>query len=384
MRPAGDYLPAHDEHIPAKTVVSRTPLRVLHVESGHEWRLTRNQVGLLVDGLRSYPHVQQTVATLEHSRLARATRDMGVPLIPLPWSVGTDPRTLRTLARHARRRWDVVHVHDTNALRLITYLAALEGSRSRIVASRRTVARTNSAWKWRRAHLVLAVSQSARDALIAAGVERNRISVVPEGIDAEGLENGKSGVLRETAGAKPDQFLVASLAALGQDRDHATLLRAASLVVREHPNARFAIFGEGPQRSHLESLIDKLDLEGWVCLPGYVENARSSLADVDLLAMPSFREELSTGCLEAMWAGVPIVMTASGDGRLRAEGIEPVQRGDHELLAAAIGRFIEEPDYLARAGERASAYARSHGAESMVAATHKAYESVSRVGRWTR
>lgn len=384
MRPFDDYLPAHDEPILAKTAVTRPPLRVLHVESGHEWRLTRNQVGLLVDGLRSYPHVQQTVATLEHSRLARATRDMGVPLIPLPWSVGTDPRTLRTLARHARRRWDVVHVHDTNALRLVTYLAALEGSGSRIVASRRTVAPTNSAWKWRRAHLVLAVSQSARDALIAAGVERSRIGVVPEGIDARGLADQKPGVLRDSAGARPDQFLVASLAALGPDRDHATLLRAASLVVREHPKARFAIFGEGSQRSHLEGLIDKLNLEGWVCLPGYVEDARSSLADVDLLAMPSFREELSTGCLEAMWAGVPIAMMASGDDRLRAEGIEPVQQGDHEGLAAAIGRFIEEPDYLARAGERASVYARAHDAESMVAATHSAYESVSRVGRWSR
>jgi hypothetical protein len=68
----------------------------------------------------------------------------------------------------------------------MTYLAALEGSGSRIVATRRTVAPTRSAWKWRRAHLILAVSESARDALIAGGVERGRISVVPEGVDAEG------------------------------------------------------------------------------------------------------------------------------------------------------------------------------------------------------
>jgi len=309
---------------------------------------------------------------------------MGIPVIPLPWSVGADPRALRTLARHARRRWDVVHVHDTHALRLMTYLAALEGSGSRIVATRRTVAPTRSAWKWRRAHLVLAVSESARDALIAAGVERGRISVVPEGVDAEGLEKQGSTALRDTAGAKPDHFLIASLAALGPDRDHATLIRAASLVVRKYPNARFAIFGEGPERGRLESLIDELDLEGWVCLPGFVDDARSSLANIDLFVMPSLREELSTGCLEAMWAGVPVVMPAVGDGRLRAEGIEPVRRGDQSAMAEAIGRFIDEPDHRARASERASAYARAHGAEAMVDATLKAYEGVSGPGRVSR
>lgn len=384
MRPAGAYLAAHDERIRVETVLTRPPLQVLHVESGHEWRLTRNQVGLLVDGLRRIPHVQQTVATLERSRLDRSVRDMGIPVISLPWSVGADPRALRTLARQARRRWDVVHVHDTHALRLMTYLAALEGSRSKIVATRRTVSRTRSAWKWRRAHLVLAVSESARDSLIDAGVERSRIRVVPEGVDADGLENRKAGVLRRTAGARPEHFLVASLAALGPDRDHATLVRAASLVVRKYPNARFAIFGDGPERGHLESLIDKLDLEGWVCLPGYVEGARSSLADVDLFAMPSLREELSTGCLEAMWAGVPVVMTAVGDGRLRAEGIEPVRQGDHIALAEAIGRFIDEPDHRERAGDRASAYARAHGAAAMVGATIEAYEIVSQMGRRSR
>ena len=309
------------------------------------------------------------------------TRDIGIPVISLPWSVGADPRALRTLARHARRRWDVVHVHDTHALRLMTYLAALEGSGSRIIATRRSVAPARSAWKWRRAHLVLAVSESARDSLIAAGVERGRIYVVPEGVDAEGLESQNSRVLRDAAGAKADHFLIASLAALGPDRDHATLIRAASLVVRKYPNARFAIFGDGRDRSRLESLIDKLDLEGWVCLPGFVDGARSSLADMDLFVMPSLREELSTGCLEAMWAGVPVIMPANGDGRLRAEGIEPVRSGDHVAMAEAIGRFVDEPDLREQASERASAYARAHGADVMVEATLKAYEGVSGPGR---
>ncbi|MDP2471535.1 MAG: glycosyltransferase [Candidatus Palauibacterales bacterium] len=360
--------------------MTRPLLRVLHVESGHEWRLTRNQVRLLVDGLRRVPGVDQTVATLARSRLERAARDMGIPVVSLPWSVGADPRALRTLARQVRRHWDIVHAHDTHALRLMAYLAALEGSRSAIVASRRTVQPPRSAWKWRRADLVLAVSESARQSLVDGGVERTRVIVVPEGVDTVGLEPPRPGALRAAAGAEPGHFFIASLAALGPDRDHATLLRAASLVVRAYPNARFAIFGEGPERGRLESLIDVLGLEGRVCLPGYVENARLSLADIDLFLMPSQREELSTGCLEAMWAGVPVLMTASGDGRLRAEGIEPVRPADHAEMATAIGRFIEDAEYRRLTGEKARRYARAHPAEEMVRATLEAYDAVSRRG----
>lgn len=359
-------------------------LRVLHVESGHEWRLTRNQVSLLVAGLSRVPYVRQTVATLERSRLERACRDMGVPVISLPWSAGTDPYVLRALALLTRRRWDIVHAHDTHALRLMAYLLALEGAQSGIVATRRSVLPPGSAWKWRRAHLVLAISESARDSLIAAGVERARIAVVPEGVDTDGLEVRNTGLLREAAGAGSDHLVVGSLAALGPDRDHATLIRAASLVVNEHPGVRFALFGEGPERGRLESLIDRLGLEGWVCLPGYVDDARLSLSDVDVFVMPSLQEEISTGCLEAMWAGVPIIMTASGDGRLRAQGIEPVRRGDYAGMAEAIGRWVADAEGRALAGERASRYARLHRSEEMVEATLEAYGAVARQCRGSR
>lgn len=361
--------------------MTRPPLRVLHVDSGHDWRLTRDQVSLLADGLRRFPYVHQTVATLERSRLERAARDMGIHVISLPWAVGTDPRALRTLARHMRRRWEVVHAHDTHSLRLLTYLIALEGSQSSIVATRRTVVPLRSGWKWRRAHLVLALSESAREALIAGGVERTRIKVIPEGLDSDGLEPQRPGILRNVAGALPQHFLVGSLAAMGSDRDHATLIRAAALVVKKHTNVRFAIFGDGPERGRLENLIDVLGMEGWVCLPGFVENARRSLSDLNLLVMPSLQEELSTGCLEAMWLGVPVVMTAAGDGRLRAEGIEPVRRGDHAELAEVIGRFIDDRDRRESTGSLARDYARAHGADVMVRSTLDAYEAVARPSR---
>jgi glycosyltransferase involved in cell wall biosynthesis len=352
---------------------ARPSLRVLHVDSGQEWRSTRDQVSLLLAGLRRYPHVQQAVATLARSRLAVEARRMGIPVIPLPWAAGTDPRALRTLARHARQDWSLFHGHDSHALRMMLYLAALEGSPTRIVASRRIPGPPRSVWKWRRANLVLATADSVRDALVARGVERGRVVVVPNGLDASGMEPRRRGGIRQAARAAESHFLIGSLAALAPDRDHATLLRAAALVTARYPDARFVLFGEGHERPRLEKLIETLGLGGRACLPGYLPDARLSIADLDLFIMPSLWEEMATACLEAMWAGVPAVMVAEGDGRLRAEGIEPVRRGDHAGLAGVIGRFIEDEEYRRRMGEDARKSAAVHSAGEMVGRTLKAY-----------
>lgn len=364
--------PAAADPPPASRPASGTvPLRVLHVESGQEWRSTRNQVSLLVQGLQRQGNVHQAVASLARSRLAVDSEQAGVPVIPLPWAVGTDPRALRTLARHARRGWDVYHAHDSHALRLLVYLSALEGSTARLVASRRIPVRPRSPWKWRRAHLVLAVSTATREAAIAAGVDRGRVVVVPNGLDPSGLEPQRPGRLRAVAAADPDHFLIGSLAALAPDRDHATLVRAAALVTKRYPAARFAVFGDGPERHRLEGMIDALGLAGRVCLPGYVADARLSLTDLDLYVMPSRWEDLSTACLEAMWLGIPSIMTS--DGHTAAEGIEPVRQGDHAALAEAIGRLIEDAEYRRQLGLQARSHAGIHSADEMVRRTLQCY-----------
>ena len=89
---------------------NRAPVRVLHVESGQEWRATRDQVRLLVEALIEVPGIRQAVATLEGSRLAIEAESLGIPVIPLPWSTASDPRALRTLARVAETGWDVQEV----------------------------------------------------------------------------------------------------------------------------------------------------------------------------------------------------------------------------------------------------------------------------------
>ncbi len=366
-----------------RPVASR--LRVLHVDSGQEWQSVRDQVRLLVDGLAREPDVDQAVATLAASRLEAECKEMGVPVVPLPLTEGGDPRALQLLARYARSPWDVYHAHDGKALEMLLYIQALDGSNTPLVATRRFGVAPSVPRRWRRASLVLAASRSARNGLIRAGVEPTRIAVVPNGIDAEAPVAEEPGTLRKAIGASPTHRLVASFTALSRHRDHATLLRAAKLLVNRREDARFAVLGRGPERPRIEDLIELYGLEGRVCLPGYLPDARRYMSDLDVFVMPAFHEELTSACLEAMVADVPVVMPSSvaekGD-----DGPGPVRvpPEDAEALADAIDALLEDDDLHRDAVRRGRAFARRHGAASLVARTLGAYRRVVRPRRSAR
>lgn len=363
-------------------IVSSRPLRVLHVDSGQEWQSVRDQVRLLVEGLRAEPDIRQAVATLATSRLAAECESLGVPVIPLPRSLGSDPLTLQQLARYVRGAWDLFHAHDSTALSKLLYIQALDGSNIPLVASRRYGSVPRAPDRWRRAALVIAASSPARDALLAAGVEPGRVVVVPNGIDPEIVVEEQTNALRDAIGARREHRLVASFTALSRHRDHETLLRAATLLASRCPDARFAVLGRGPERTRVEDLVEQLELEGRVCLPGYLPDARRYMGDIDVFVMPVFDEELTSACLEAMVAGVPVVMpTASGvDAAAADRGPGPVRvpARDPEALATVLERLLADPGYYRASAERGRAFADRHGPKALVTRTRRVYERVAR------
>ena len=69
-------------------------MRVLHVDSGREFRGGQNQVRLLARELARESGVEQRLVTRRGSELARRARAEGVAVREVPWSLGLDPRAL--------------------------------------------------------------------------------------------------------------------------------------------------------------------------------------------------------------------------------------------------------------------------------------------------
>ena len=358
--------------------MSIKPLRVLHIDSAREYRGGQNQVRALVAGLRRVPQLSQMLVAAHGSRLSQEALDLGVDVRPVHWSVAVDAAALSGLVRTLGEGWDVVHAHDSHALQSALVARALVGRSSPLIAARRVDFPTRRPGIWRRADRIVAVSQCIRDVLVRQGIEQSRIEVVYSGIDPTDLQPSRAGVLRAAAGAAPADLLVAAVGALVPHKDHATFIRAASIVAGSRPGIRFAVFGEGPLRQSLEALVIELDLKDRFCLAGHIPDTIRSLGDIDVFVMPSREEGLGTACIEAMLAGLPIVATSAGGlGELAGDAFLPIDPGRPDELARQIELFVDAPVAREKAGLRANLRGQAFSADAMVAGTIGCYAQVT-------
>ncbi len=146
--------------------------RVLHLDTGHEFRGGQRQVLLLARGLARWGYGQVVLAP------------RGAPLYAQSLACGIDTLPLGPAAvvRESRRA-DVIHAHDARAH---TWAVLAAGDRP-VVVSRRVAFPVGgsalSRWKYRRASRYLAISEFVKRQLLAAGIEEDRISVVYDGVE---------------------------------------------------------------------------------------------------------------------------------------------------------------------------------------------------------
>ena len=190
------------------------------------------------------------------------------------------------------------------------------------------------------------------------GYDPNRIRVIYNGIDVRAWKPLPRD--RETANELqiPEGAPVAGiLAMLRPEKDHATFLEAAKLVLERVPEARFLIVGDGVERESLEALAKKLGLEQRAIFTGRRADVKRivSLFDVSVLTSVTV-ETFPMSFLEAMAMAKPLVSTpAGGIPEMIDEGKNGylIPMRDAQALADALVRVLSDP-VRARAMGKAS------------------------------
>lgn len=95
-------------------------------------------------------------------------------------------------------------------------------------------------------------------------------------------------------------------------------------VGRKHPGLRLRFYGEGPDKEHVETLVDQWGLGDVVEFPGYVRDLGEVWSRNHILVLPSRGEGTPLAVLEAMMHGRPVVTTDVGGN---AEVIESGKSG---------------------------------------------------------
>ena len=324
-------------------------MRVLHVDSGREFRGGQDQARLLARELGREPEIEQRLVTRRGSELARRAAADGVAVREVPWGPGLDPRAWWRLVVEALA-WppDLIHAHNSHAVTLAVWARRflhLAGSAPRVVATRRVVFPVRSRSALHQADVVVAVSAAVRSTLVAAGFPPGEIVVVHDGIDQDEVRRaaGPSFGIRATLGLPPDAPVVANVAALEPAKDQRTLIHAACAARASRPDLHWMIAGDGPERRALAAEVRRLDLGDRVHLLGHVAQADALLRDSDVVVMSSRAEGLGSVVLHALALGKPVVATAGGglSEIVPAERLVPV--GDADALAQKVVAALEHP-----------------------------------------
>jgi phosphatidylinositol alpha-1,6-mannosyltransferase len=201
---------------------------------------------------------------------------------------------------------------------------------------------------------IIAVSCFTKSIVLKyTGAFEESVSVVPNGIDLRKLAPKNKQMAREFLGLSAGLFVVGTISRIDYRKGHEVVIRAIPEIVKARPDFLYLIVGDGPNRAHLENLVNDLGVSGFVRFSGFV-NARDldyyySSFDIFVMIneMNSDKDFEGFGLVfaEAGFYGKPLI---GGNNSGPKEVIEHGYSGllvesSKEAVATAILEFVRIP-----------------------------------------
>jgi len=234
-------------------------------------------------------------------------------------------------------------------------------------------------WLLRRADRVVVVTESFRERIIGKGIARERIDVIPNGVDLANYyasnEPPPLDVLKKVNG----EFIVGYLGTFGRGQGLAGVVEAAALVGASDPRIRFVLAGDGPDRAAVMAAIAAFGATNVsVSLPLPREQTRAfynacDVCLVPLAAIPVFQETIPSKLFEIMACERPVIASLLGEGARivdRSAAGKHVPPGDAVALADAVLGIRASAETRVAMGQRGRAYARDHYNRTTIAAEY--------------
>ena len=358
-------------------------LRVLHIDTERGWRGGQRQTLWLAQELARRGHLS-LIAARHGELLATRAHDCGIEVIDCSPAMEVDPRTAWRIRRVVdARAIDVVHAHAAHAVGVAAL--ALLGRKHRVplVVSRRVdfPLRHNAGtrWKYGRAATIVAISNAVARVLEESGIDRDRIDVVPDGVDVHRRVEPASSELLASLGVAAGYPLVVQVAQLVGHKDPLTFIRAMSRVREKVPSVAALMVGDGPLRADVTREIELLGLQRTIRLAGYRTDADSLLAAATVACLSSREEGMGSVLLDALSFGLAVAATrAGGIPEVIIDGESGVlaRREDPDDLARAIVSLITDDALARRVRAAARARALEFSVERMADRTVRIYERV--------
>jgi glycosyltransferase involved in cell wall biosynthesis len=355
------------------------PIRVLHI-------ITRLIVGgaqentlLSVEGLTQLPGYEvELIAGVEGGpegnllpRARQTTKLMLVPELVRKINPLSDLIALCKLYRLIKRgRYHIVHTHSSKAGVLGRIAAKLAGTPIVVHTLHSLVFHDYQPWAVNRllrlikkacaplTDQYISVSKLISQRAIEAGIApAEKFRTIYSGMELDWFLNSDvdPNRARRKLGIPEGAPVVGKIARFFPLKGHHQLMEAAPAIVRNHPDVRFLLVGDGILQDQIRKRAQKLGIIDNFVFTGLVEPEQipQMIAAMDVLVHTSLREGLARVLVQALAMGKPcICFDLDGAPEVVIDGQTGylIRPGDIQGLANAVSRLLADPALRARLG----------------------------------
>ena len=321
---------------PVRVIKSR---KVIHVVTALDFGGDESMMFLMAQNGKASHYVHEFCAISRGGWASGEIESMGFRSTIL----GLDPKipsfrvVLRLVRFFLHERPLIVHSYGAEANFSASIASFLAGVRLRIVHEigiprHSRIARIIFAWAYRLSSAVVGVSQTTVDEVVRMGEadrEKCEIVWVPVAFAEKPIRPSSSGEIRK----------ICFVGRLEKEKNPLALVQALKALHDSNRRIQLFIYGDGSQRSLLETRCLELGISDSVHFLGFVEHPASVIPEMDLFVQPSLSEGLSLALIEMMSAEVPVLASSKGGG---SEVLEDGQNGWllHNQEAPAIASSI--------------------------------------------
>lgn len=228
-----------------------------------------------------------------------------------------------------------------------------------------------------KADKVIAVSELTRSIIVRNyGIDARKTTVIHNAVEAfdySAVETSKP--------YSPDK-IVSFLGRITMQKGPGYFVEAAGIVAEKIKNVRFVMAGKGDLLDEMKRKAAELNLSGYFEFPGFVaDNEISKLfLSSSVFVMPSVSEPFGIVALEAMQAGVAVIVSRQSGVAEAVKNVVKVDYWDSVGLAEAIVELVENDKFRKKLAVKGKAEAHKLLWKHSAAKVYKLYKSLAGKG----
>jgi glycosyltransferase involved in cell wall biosynthesis len=298
----------------------RKSCSILHTESslgwgGQEIRILEEAKGLTKRGYRVI------IACQPESKISVKAKEVGLKVITLSMNKISYPLAILRLKKIIEDfSVDILNTHSSRDSWLGSIAGWLSKKRPVILRTRHLSTNVSKGLMSRvlyeiLPHRVITTGESIRNQMITDNrFDGKKIMSIPTGINIDLFDPKKvEGTLRSEWGVPAGLPAIGMVAVIRSWKGHEDFVSAADIVLKEFPQTKFLIIGDGPRKGIVKDYIKEKGLEDSIIMTGQRDDIPEVMASLDILVLPSYANEgLPQAVAQAMAMERAVVATNVG------------------------------------------------------------------------